>query len=706
MPLFSIKNLRSSEANTCEPWALNQKRPLFPNKEAFRKWSADAATDWVFFSAFEGTNQNVRISRQNPAIKIHGIIADYDAKVSATEIASLIDKNAPVKPKYYSQTFSGGARLVWLLEESTYIDNGKISENFVKIAAKELKLKSVIPGFDPSSLESTQYFELGENWVEIPDAEPIDSVTVGFWMHEACKKIDVSSEGTEIPVEVIKEEIDLQFPGRWTGNFSIGTRGPLFWIQDGIDRTGCEVASTGMICYSSRAGTSFATWEMIFGKGFVKAYEEKKYGSIVNDFFYDGSFYWWRKENGDWRSANKEDTILHLKVAQKMSCKTKQNETASEVDKILYSIQSNKLIDAALPFLYQKELLVENNGLRHLNINRRQVMQPADCTHKLAWGENFPWIANFIDNSFDPTNQKYFLIEWLRRLYQPAYEGNLQPGHTLFIAGPHGRGKSFFGMQILRQMMGGGTDASSFLMSETSFNKEMLEVPIWNVDDGTSSSDWKSHRRFSEMVKKAAANQYFNYHPKYKDSQTMPWRGRVVVTLNDDPHSLNLIPATDGTIMDKIMLLKMSHKFEPHFSPNQDENNAMIARELPWFLRWLLDSEPDPQIKESARFGFEPYHHNSLVQASLDQNPSFRFIETLDVFRKEYKRHHDDKVMFEGTVTELVREINKIDGLKDVNKEHVNVIGRWLHQLHAHVDWLHKPRTLDGRTMWKIDLPV
>jgi hypothetical protein len=154
------------------------------------------------------------------------------------------------------------------------------------------------------------------------------------------------------------------------------------------------------------------------------------------------------------------------------------------------------------------------------------------------------------------------------------------------------------------------------------------------------------------------------------------------------------------------MLLKMSPKFEPHFSPNQDENNAMIARELPWFLRWLLDSEPDSQIKGSARFGFEPYHHNSLVQASLDQNPSFRFIETLDVFRREYKRHHDDKVMFEGTVTELVREINKIDGLKDVNKEHVNVIGRWLHQLHAHVDWLHKPRTLDGRTMWKIDLPV
>ena len=703
--LFSLPNLRSSTVVPCEPWKHTNKRPQFADKEAFRKWCAEASTDWLFYSTVEGTNINVRVSRQNPALKLHGIVADYDASISMTEIASLLDKNAPIKPNYFSQTFSGGARLVWLFEEASYIDNGKISENFLKVAAKELKLKSLMPGFDPASLETSQYFEVGENWMEVTGVPFIDPTTIGFWMHEACKKVDVSAQGTEIPVEVIREELDLQFPGRWTGDFSVGTRGPLFWIADGIDRVGCEVATTGMICYSSRAGTSFAPWDMIFGKTFVKGFEAKKYGAVIDEFFYDGAYYWWKKDSGDWRSANKEDTVLHLKVAHKMTCKTKSHETASEVERILHTIQSTKHIDAAIPFLFNKSLIVENNGLRHLNIGRRSVMQPVEADHPLAWGENFPWLADFFDKSFEPTDQKHFLLEWIRRLYAPALGGQLQPGHTLFIAGPHGRGKSFFGMQILRQIMGGGTDASSFLMSETSFNKEMLEVAVWNVDDGTSSTDWKSHRRFSEMVKKAAANQFFAYHPKYRDAQTMPWRGRVVVTLNDDPQSLNLIPATDGTIMDKMMLLKMSPTFAPVFSPDQDANNNMIARELPWFLRWLLQNGPDKAIKPSPRFGFEPYHHPTLVQASLDQNPSFRFIETLDVFRAEYKRHHNDKTQFEGTVTELLREINKVEGLKEINREHAGVVGRWLHQLHAHVDWIHAPRTKDGRTLWKIILP-
>jgi hypothetical protein len=703
--LFSIPNLRSSAVSLSEPWKHTGTRPLFKSKEEFRKWCSDPNTNWVFFSTFEGTNANVRVSRQNPALKIHGVVADYDVTVSLQEIVSLIDKNAPVKPKYFSQTFSGGARLVWLFEEASFIDNAKLASNLLKVAAKELKLKSIIGGFDPSSLETTQYFEIGENWMEIQEADPISATTVGFWMHEACKKVSLAAEGPEIPIELAREEMEKQFPGRWTTAFEIGSRGPLFWINDGISRVGCEVAPTGMICYSSRAGTNFAPWDVVFGKSFVKEFEAKKYGTIIDQFFYDGTTYWWKKDGGEWRSANKEDTILYLKVAHKLNCRTKEHDTSSEIEQVLYTIQNSKSIDAALPFLFNKNLIVDNNGARHLNINRRHVMQPIEDEHRLAWGENFPWIAEFLDKSFDPEEQKQYLLEWLRRFYFPALNGNLQPGHTLFIAGPHGRGKSFFGIQILRQIMGGGTDASSFLMSETSFNKEMLEVSVWNVDDGTSSADWKSHRRFSEMVKKSAANQFFNYHPKFKDAQTMPWRGRVVVTLNDDPQSLNLIPATDGTIMDKIMLLKMSPKFEPLFSSNQDENNAMITRELPYFLRWLIQNPAHPCIKKSPRFGFEPYHHPSLVQASLDQNPSFRFIETLDVFRAEYKRHHADKTTFEGTVTELLREINKVDGLKEINREHAGVVGRWLHQLHAHVDWMHAPRTKDGRTLWKVILP-
>ena len=700
---FALENLRAQQVNPCQPWVWTQQRPAFSTKEEFREWCSDNATQWCFYSAVEGTNANVRISRQNPPMRLHGIVADYDAALSVQDIQSLIAKNAVVAPMYYSQTFSGGARLVWVFDEPVFIDNHKLCEQLLKIAGKELKLKSLLPSFDPASLETSQYFEAGSGWTQVIGAAPIDPSMVGYWMHEACKKTDVTSEGPAIPLDVVYDEVQKQFPSRWQGNFELGCRGPLFWINDGIDRVGCEVAPTGMICYSSRAGTSFAPWGVILGNAFVKAYETKKYGTIVDQYWYDGACYWWKTPEEEWRSSSKEDLVLHLKVGSKLSTKIKDRETSSEVDRVLYSIQMTKKVDAAVPFIYNPNTVVQHNGLRHLNINKREVMQPVESDHILEWGEGFPWLAEYFDNMFDPPEQKLYLMAWLKRFYESALGGHLEAGHNLFIAGPPEKGKSFFSMQILRQMMGGSTDASAYLMSESAFNKELGEVAVWNVDDGTSSHDWKSKKRFSEMVKKSAANQFLNYQPKFKDAASLPWSGRVVVTLNDDAQSLDLLPDLNGTILDKLMLLRCSN-WRPEFSVMREQNNSMVTRELPFFLRWLTQWTMPADIKSSARFGFEPFHHPELVAASRDQSPSYRFREALELWRVEYKKANPSQTYWEGKVTDLAQSIGMIDGLHEVRGWKSQHIARWLHQIQNHTPFIHEPRTLRGYTIWKIDL--
>ena len=56
---------------------------------------------------------------------------------------------------------------------------------------------------------------------------------------------------TTIPISVIAEEVESRFPNRWFGEFEVGARGPLFWIDDGINRDGCQVVEDGIVCYSA-----------------------------------------------------------------------------------------------------------------------------------------------------------------------------------------------------------------------------------------------------------------------------------------------------------------------------------------------------------------------------------------------------------------------------------------------------------------------
>ena len=72
---------------------------------------------------------------------------------------------------------------------------------------------------------------------------------------------DFLTQGPAVPrfEKLVAEKVGAVYGHRWTGDFDVGCRGPLFWIDDGIDREGCQVAEDGMICYSDRAGRGFAS---------------------------------------------------------------------------------------------------------------------------------------------------------------------------------------------------------------------------------------------------------------------------------------------------------------------------------------------------------------------------------------------------------------------------------------------------------------
>ena len=123
-----------------------------------------------------------------------------------------------------------------------------VTEAFLKELNSTLKISDALPGFDESSWKDSQTFELGTRWNLAQGATPIPQAMLAQCLMAGGLKAKIQVDDSPvIPKDVIAAEGERQFPGRWKGTFQEGARGPLFWINDGIDRVGCAVAENGMI---------------------------------------------------------------------------------------------------------------------------------------------------------------------------------------------------------------------------------------------------------------------------------------------------------------------------------------------------------------------------------------------------------------------------------------------------------------------------
>ena len=265
-----LKNLKDKKAKGVSDIfsVVGATKPAFKSKADFRKWCSASTTEHVFYSMCEGDNPNVRISSENPVNKVSGIVADFDAPVDWDVVDNLITAQCKdMCPTWRSKTQSGYIRLVWEFEATLPIAKD-LYDAFVRKVATHVGIDRVFAGFDEASYRPNQYFELGEDWKRI--GAPLKKEVYTTCLIKVVNKTPPQTSGTAIPLEVIETEVHKKFPDRWEGDFVVGARGPLFWIDDGIDRIGCEIVEEGVVCYSDRAGRGFMSWKDLFGAKFVK----------------------------------------------------------------------------------------------------------------------------------------------------------------------------------------------------------------------------------------------------------------------------------------------------------------------------------------------------------------------------------------------------------------------------------------------------
>jgi hypothetical protein len=690
MPYFSIKNL------TCPDISATYNDPLdalaharsnsgqHKNKEERRQWLTDPKTDSACILLLEGINPALRVSvgKGNPVAVIHGIIADYDAPAPGTfhdqinHVKEFYDQTPALTPQWIQRTFSGHFRLVWEFAEPCSLQ-GCADMFFLDLVREFVKLvraSSVLAGLDDACLSkpSTYYDALGD-WEPINQnlfpAADVDGVFFAA-VRKFSKSTGALATGAVVPMEAVLARLEELYPGRWPVDvpFVDGCRGPAVWDDTASNPTSTIYTTTGAYRFSSAKG--FHPYEEILGRDFTRQWQDNKLGQVAKHFYYlpQNSRYYARLRD-HWEPQTLTDVQRRLVNDWSLSRKVPGHTSCSEVEQAIQHIQDTRKIDGLLPFIFSKRETVVLNKKIFLNVSRVTVLEPAPeepRTKKLLlkrnnpyrWGDGFPWIADWLGSWFDdPKRQLVYLLCWIKQAHESAREGDPQKGQALFLVGGVARGKSLFnGPDFMGSILGSSVDAADYLVGGDAFNKELLEAGYWRVDDAQAAVNRESHQKFTERVKGFVANSTLAYHPKYVDKQTVPYAGRLCITLNEDDESLRMIPDLDRNIADKLLILRLSDKTSFAF-PNRGEITKMLKNQIPYFLRWLSHWTPPAKLTKGAtRFGMRSYIHAKVRSSSLSSGLDSDILDILEVLwanDDEFIKIKDSDRAWEGSAAQL-----------------------------------------------------
>lgn len=693
-----LSNVRDLHPTTAHqgPWLAKSPStiPAGIPKDKFRKWCGDPSTNHVFYMPVIGLTPGARVSQDNPVHEMWALVGDYDCDslvpMTEQEILDTMDKRLNgkgIKPTHLSRTFSNKVRLVWEFEAPLPGDVPDVLNKCVEAIVKETKAHAILPGFDDTSKFPGQTFELGHSWKGLGHPA-IPSATIAGLYFKATQSMTMNPDTlVQVPIEVVAAEIERRWPGVWPGDFTVGSKGPLFWLNDGNPSIGAWVAENGIWSHSDR-DHGWHSWSKLLGAHFVKQYEDRQIENVLDNFAYDGNRYWIKTPTGAWHDHPKENMVPRLKKLGFGESKVK-GKAITALDETLIAIQDMRRVSGASTFLYWPTGLVEFQGKKYLNTSTRRPLAaaPGPVTDPQ---KEFPFLWSYLSNFLEddptyPTPAFDYLLAWMKRAWESATLGTPQTGHMIVLAGDTNTGKTLFSKHVMGGIMGGSEDASAFVLGQTQFNRELIDSGVWRIDDASPSKNENDHARFTDNLKKLVANGDCIAQAKYRDQVTVSWRGRIVLTCNMDAASQGILPNLGVTTLDKMLLFKVNSR-DPGFFPANVE--GIIRDELPAFLTWLSQwTAPRQAQASSSRFGVASYHHHELVSTVRGMSAEQNLADLIELWIEEQRTFDPGLVEWRGNPTKLQASMKSSSLVGPITPHSAIAMGRHLKKLRENQYW-------------------
>ncbi len=655
-----IPNLAAQEVKFTHPWeAVIIPHDTLADKAAYRAHIENPATSDVLISGIIGTSPNLRVSQENPPARMLAVVADYDTVLSPEKRAKMLAK-LTTRPNFISTSYSGGTRAVWMLESPLPLPSDSAAQNkLLTLIIKDLKLKAAFGPLDENAfLKLSQYYHAGWNW-QMVNEEAISEERSLLWLTEAIKK--ARGEKADIPIEAVAAEVMKRYPGRWRGEFTLGARGVRFWDSQADNPTAAIVTASGMLCFTGPF--AWRSWEDIFGKEFIARYKQETFGKALKECFaVNHLFYVLGMKDGlpRWQTFNRQNFESLLTHRYGLQSQGGRNGQPSEVKEAVSAVLDLNSYSVARPFIYNPATIVYYAGEHALNTSLLRVHQPDEDKGK-HWGDGFPWIAAFLDSLFpDIVQRDRFICEWAYA-YRNAYAGKPRNGRVTFIAGDVGVGKNFLTECLIGPSLGGYTDPSSYLLGHTRFNDSFFNVGVWVCNDTVAKGDERERQVFSATLKRMAANMEHIWEGKFKGACKIEWSGRVYITLNTDPVSMQILPDLDQSNKDKISLYRVS-------GPPLDDLQApaKAKAEMGALCAYLLNLEYPEHCRDGARWGVKNYLHPDLLVEAVNSGSTASFGEILCLFCKDSFAADPSLTCLEGAATWFLQKMLEQSALKEM----------------------------------------
>lgn len=666
MTFYASDSLLAPAMRECKPW--DWKPPAnFADvkampKPARRKYMMRADAGWNIYSSVRALASNQRVSKLNPPVGLNGLVADYDMVSDLPAICGYLGQIPQAFwPTHIEFSLSNKVRLVWTFERELLVSSSEHCAEIIREIFGAMGVPTLLPGYDVNSEKPAEVWTNGSIWANVNGAKSLSWNFVFGMAVKASKRVRNGS--CDIPFERIAEEVKARFPGRWSGDFVLDATGVRFWDVKADNSTGCQIKPDGILCFTGNI--PFLKWSDIFGHEWVQTQQILNVQKASEGLWFDGKDYWTERSKDSWMPITRADAVTRLKV-NGVSDKIPKGTTSSEVDRVIIGIQQQNYILGAGPFINYPPGIITIDDQRVLNISTLKLVTP------LKGGEDkFSWIWNFLTGIFapgdGPTHPLDHFLAWTARYLRALTTHQRLMGQAMFLCGPRNSGKTLIAERILKPLFGNKTAAPfEYFVGDTQWNDDLWKATLLCINDEDSPKNEAARQKFLSRVKAIVVNPSHRHSARFRTSLTIEWCGRFFATLNAEPGAVGLLPEVTHSTEDKMMFLH-AIPYAGVWGTNQ-ETEAIIASELPYFAWWLLNEyEPPEEIMVGGRLGVASYYDSEILRTARQQAFSFNLSELI----REWiltSSTWEERDSWEGTPTTLLSELNLTDATVSVSR--------------------------------------